>query len=73
VIACYKGFNAGEGAEGVGRRRPRRSGVFNSTVLDCNFSSPCVQPIMSAMIKIEGLRKSWRRGSAARKVWGGGS
>ena len=37
VISCYKGFNAGEGAEGVGRATTQAVVVSSLTVLIANF------------------------------------
>jgi phospholipid/cholesterol/gamma-HCH transport system permease protein len=37
LIACYKGFNAGEGAEGVGRATTQAVVVASLTVLIANF------------------------------------
>ena len=37
LIACYKGFHAGEGAEGVGRATTQAVVVSSLTVLIANF------------------------------------
>ena len=36
-ISCYKGFNAGEGAEGVGRATTQAVVVSSLTVLVSNY------------------------------------
>jgi len=41
LISCYKGFNAGEGAEGVGRATTQAVVVSSLTVLVANFSLRC--------------------------------
>jgi phospholipid/cholesterol/gamma-HCH transport system permease protein len=37
LISCYKGFNAGEGAEGVGRATTEAVVMSSLTVLIANF------------------------------------